>query len=1235
MAMVAIRFRLDRNRGKCINIVHMLNIPLPSYKTMDVKAFVDKVRLCLVNLSTEELKDKQLLYQWLYEKLRRYNAIQNKLDKIRESRTGSRKRTWGYLWGAITSYLDNLYEDDNYDNLALGLQHHKINAAPAQKTRADKRQKATEAKTHTDREQTAARSRSDALQQPSQLSKRAQKKSEKATSAAAAASGATASFGGKGSKGKSAGKGKAESDPTDPASVARSKPHDERTTEEKRLIPCRFEALGTCYAGNNCAYSHDKKLIAAVKAKAKPKSKMAAAKKTLATVASMAGLGADGAVTTTIPTPSKPAWHSSAAVLKCVAKHVAKPFLPALIGLGATTGIDTHRAIATSFAAVQKTSTATMPLHTFDVEYINDSGAGRSIFSIDALAKQNVPSTVLNKLVGPATEHVEFETGGGAQKSAESIGITSALLGRTECYKLAQSPIAISMGEVINKQQRPLIWMPGQLPYHVTDPTKVKVMCPLRFRNYANRLEDNVPIWRESLTLHPSTKAVATTNYLASALSCEDGTHGGYEYLCLPVGVADIDENLTVADVPCEGTPEEVINDATVRTRSMSRRALILEAQSPEHLMAHFPHNPFCEICVRAHMRQRRAARTTPAQDDQLSAVKEPRKVLGADTMIVAKSATDGTRTSASGSSVSFTIRDQYSGMGLGFPQTARTKNDNYKHLKFFVGLAGHRPDVMVKSDAAKEITSAVEELGWHPEPSLQNKWPHNATHERWIGTHKSVIRANMLQSGFPEPAWDWSVPYSSIALSVRQRAPIHAWEKDAAGNVQDQYKHKEGLTCWEVHHNGDKFLGPSQPFGRLMYYLNRAGHPLMPTTAPGLFVGWRLENGIRYRGVLMVADYEAVRTNGFLRRHIKSVPDKEVYFPADTVFPFAEARSSALRNLQPTAAPPPAAEPQVLPFADEAGEEATKEGTVPAPPPLPPPRFKITFNRILEYGQTPDCVACTDYDPTSTRTHTNECRARFAKLLGKDGPPTRTITAVEPISDPETTEAANNEEVFENAGQPSNLYGLPLQETTSKSATSAPGNGCSSESKSAIAAPGNTSLNESKSATSAPGNGDSKASKSATSAPGDVSQRGKAVTFDMEDYCQQCVEHYLQVTGEKDVKAAVTPFCPDGTLVAADDEIHGQLGDKACSVLMKDLWLARLARPYAQKAICDIATKVQNWTRNDDKRIRRLMGYLKFSKSYKLTGRINDPPEDLELWLFVDADFCGDYENTRSTSGG
>lgn len=37
----------------------------------------------------------------------------------------------------------------------------------------------------------------------------------------------------------------------------------------------------------------------------------------------------------------------------------------------------------------------------------------------------------------------------------------------------------------------------------------------------------------------------------------------------------------------------------------------------------------------------------------------------------------------------------------------------------------------------------------------------------------------------------------------------------------------------------------------------------------------------------------------------------------------------------------------------------------------------------------------------------------------------------------------------------------------------------------------------------------------------------------------------------------------------------------------------------------------------------------------YRLVGTVNDKPEDLELKLFVDADFAGEREHARSTSGG
>ena len=55
------------------------------------------------------------------------------------------------------------------------------------------------------------------------------------------------------------------------------------------------------------------------------------------------------------------------------------------------------------------------------------------------------------------------------------------------------------------------------------------------------------------------------------------------------------------------------------------------------------------------------------------------------------------------------------------------------RKLKHYAGIAAKDPDVVVKSDAAGDITQAVVDLGWHPQPSLANRWPHNTVHELGI----------------------------------------------------------------------------------------------------------------------------------------------------------------------------------------------------------------------------------------------------------------------------------------------------------------------------------------------------------------------------------------------------------------------------------------------------------------------------------------------------------------------
>ena len=43
---------------------------------------------------------------------------------------------------------------------------------------------------------------------------------------------------------------------------------------------------------------------------------------------------------------------------------------------------------------------------------------------------------------------------------------------------------------------RPYIHLPPEKPFYVTDPSRVRIMCPEKFRYYADRIEDNGPIFK-------------------------------------------------------------------------------------------------------------------------------------------------------------------------------------------------------------------------------------------------------------------------------------------------------------------------------------------------------------------------------------------------------------------------------------------------------------------------------------------------------------------------------------------------------------------------------------------------------------------------------------------------------------------------------------------------------------------------------------------------------------------
>jgi len=142
-------------------------------------------------------------------------------------------------------------------------------------------------------------------------------------------------------------------------------------------------------------------------------------------------------------------------------------------------------------------------------------------------------------------------------------------------------------------------------------------------------------------------------------------------------------------------------------------------------------------------------------------------------------------------------------------------------------------------------------------------------------------------------------------------------------------------------------------------------------------------------------------------------------------------------------------------------------------------------------------------------------------------------------------------------------------------------------------------------------------------------------VSFVMSDYAKQAVDMYVKAAPHAKLKQASTPFAPEGSLLDSDDEARGELSEGACGILMKFLWLGRLARPDLVKPIGDLATHVQKWSVNDDKKLFRLVCYLNSTLNYKLKGVIGDDLSKLKLRLYADADFCGTKEDTKSTNGG
>ena len=145
------------------------------------------------------------------------------------------------------------------------------------------------------------------------------------------------------------------------------------------------------------------------------------------------------------------------------------------------------------------------------------------------------------------------------------------------------------------------------------------------------------------------------------------------------------------------------------------------------------------------------------------------------------------------------------------------------------------------------------------------------------------------------------------------------------------------------------------------------------------------------------------------------------------------------------------------------------------------------------------------------------------------------------------------------------------------------------------------------------------------------------AFCYEMPGHCAQTVDKYLELSGKsrESLKIKAPTPCIDDHLIPPEEfEVKGVLSEQAARIVLKALYVARIARYDFLWTVNILAREVTRWTIACDRRLHRLICYMHQTGDWAQVCFVGDSPSDCRLALFSDASFAGDLRDSKSTSG-
>ena len=113
------------------------------------------------------------------------------------------------------------------------------------------------------------------------------------------------------------------------------------------------------------------------------------------------------------------------------------------------------------------------------------------------------------------------------------------------------------------------------------------------------------------------------------------------------------------------------------------------------------------------------------------------------------------------------------------------------------------------------------------------------------------------------------------------------------------------------------------------------------------------------------------------------------------------------------------------------------------------------------------------------------------------------------------------------------------------------------------------------------------------------------------------------------------TPCIDDHHFKEEEMKSVEELSQVCSQNVLNCLYLARIGRPDILWSVNKLARSITKWTKACDKRLNRLISYIRHTCEYKQYCHVGNTAKQCRLGLFQDSDFAGDLEDSKSTSGG